>query len=58
MAAAVKKELGVEAELVEGSGGVFDITADGIVLFSKAAAGRFPEAEEILAPVRKRLPPR
>lgn len=41
--------LGVKAELIEGSGGVFDVEVDGAVIFSKAKEGRFPEADEIIA---------
>jgi predicted Rdx family selenoprotein len=37
----------VEVELVRSSGGVFDITADGVLKFSKQATGRFPTDSEI-----------
>lgn len=33
--------------LVPGSGGVFEVTLDGNVLFSKAQTGRFPNPNEI-----------
>jgi len=39
----------IEVELVEGAAGVFDVWADGELIFSKDAAGRFPEHAEILA---------
>lgn len=38
--------------LVEGRGGVFDVAADGKVIFSKRATGRFPMPEEILKAAR------
>jgi len=38
----------VDPELVEGSGGVFDVFADGSLVFSKHREGRFPNAAEIL----------
>jgi selenoprotein W-related protein len=38
--------------LIEGSGGVFDVTANGRLIFSKRQAGRFPETEEILGQLR------
>jgi len=41
----------VEVELVRSSGGVFDITVDGVLKFSKRAAGRFPTDAEIDAVV-------
>jgi selenoprotein W-related protein len=33
--------------LVPGSGGIFEVTLDGQVLFSKAQTGRFPNPNEI-----------
>ena len=38
-----------EFELVEGSGGVFEIEVDGELRFSKKALGRFPTDEELAA---------
>jgi selT/selW/selH-like putative selenoprotein len=34
---------------VRGSGGEFEITVDGRLVFSKRAEGRFPDHEEVLA---------
>ncbi len=34
-------------ELVEGSGGVFDVEFDGALVYSKAERGRFPQYAEI-----------
>ena len=42
-------------ELVAGSGGVFEVTVDGDLVFSKKAQGRFPEAEEVLGPLKERV---
>lgn len=36
-----------DVELVKGSGGVFEISRDGKLLFSKKQLGRFPTDEEI-----------
>jgi hypothetical protein len=41
--------LGIDAELAPGERGVFDVVADGTVIFSKHAAHRFPEHGEIVA---------
>jgi selT/selW/selH-like putative selenoprotein len=38
---------GAEVELVPGVAGVFEITVDGRLLFSKKQTGRFPTDEEI-----------
>jgi selT/selW/selH-like putative selenoprotein len=45
----IRKERGVEATLVAGSGGEFEITLDGRLVFSKRQEGRFPDPEEVLA---------
>lgn len=45
---------GLEVELVRGGGGVFDVSVDGEVLFSKHKQGRFPEPGEILSILRAR----
>jgi selT/selW/selH-like putative selenoprotein len=38
-----------------GSGGIFDVLADGEVIFSKHREGRFPTEDEILDEVADRL---
>ncbi len=35
-------------ELIPSSGGVFEVTVNGNLIFSKKETGRFPEANEIL----------
>jgi selT/selW/selH-like putative selenoprotein len=45
--------LGVEAELIRGGGGIFDVVANGDLVFSKYEAGRFPKNEEVLSKLRK-----
>jgi selenoprotein W-related protein len=42
----------VQAELIKGSGGVFDVTADGALVYSKHGTGRFPENSEVLQALR------
>ena len=42
----------LEVELVRGGGGVFDVSVDGTVLFSKHKQGRFPEPGEVLSILR------
>ena len=43
----MRNALGIDAELIEGDDGVFDIVADGDLIFSKHAEHRFPEHDEI-----------
>ena len=53
MAAALEEEFGLKPELVEGHGGVFDVTIDGNLAYSKSeACGGFPEHEEIFRVIR------
>lgn len=40
--------LGVESKLIKGGGGVFDVTVDGKLVYSKHETGRFPEPGEVL----------
>lgn len=48
MSAAIKAQYGVEATLVKGSGGVFEIYKDGKLIHSKKQSGKFPKQEDIL----------
>lgn len=52
--AAIKKALGITADLKPGHGGVFDVEVDGELIYSKAQTHRFPTDEEILARLRTR----
>ena len=49
MAADIKEQTGVDAELVKGSGGVFEVVVDGKLIYSKKETGRFPEHKEVLS---------
>ncbi len=40
---------GLDATLTPGSGGVFEVTVNGQLVFSKKQEGRFPDTEEVLA---------
>jgi len=52
LAADIRAEFGIDAELIKGGGGIFDVTVDGNRVFSKHEMGRFPENEEVLARLR------
>jgi selenoprotein W-related protein len=47
----------LEIALVPADVGVFDVLADGEVIFSRAAAGRFPEPKELKQALRDRFFP-
>ena len=46
-----------EVALVPGSGGIFEVILDGAVIFSRRAAGRFPESRELKQLIRDRIDP-
>ena len=49
MAAIIKSEIGIDPTMIEGSGGVFDVTINGELVYSKAQTGKFPEDDEVVA---------
>ena len=48
--------MGITAELIGGHAGVFDVTVDGQLIYSKDQTFRFPTDEEVLAKLRERRP--
>ncbi len=48
LASLLQQRFGVDARLIMGSGGVFDVVVDGKKLFSKHEEGRFPDEDEIV----------
>ncbi len=48
MAADLQKAFGGNVQIIESSGGVFEVERDEELLYSKKATGRFPEEGEIL----------
>jgi selenoprotein W-related protein len=51
-----EEEIG-ELALQPGTGGVFEVRADGEPVWSRAAEGRFPELKELKQRVRDRIAP-
>ena len=56
MAASLKDAFGIQAKLIEGGGGVFDVNVDGKLIFSKHEQGRFPTHDEIIESIRDYIP--
>jgi len=52
LAATLKDTFGIESELIEGKNGIFDVVADGTMVFSKHAMGRFPHHDEVVTALR------
>lgn len=46
-----------EVALRPGRGGVFEVEADGVTVWSRRAEGRFPDARELKQRVRDRIAP-
>ncbi len=46
--------MGLESQLVRGSGGIFEVSVDGERIFSKKEEGRFPSEKEIVDKLRER----
>ena len=44
----MRKAFQVESELIAGKGGIFEVIADGEVVFSKGKLGRFPGEGEVV----------
>ena len=44
----MKKNLGADILLVAGSNGIFDVSLDGNMIYSKSEQGRFPQPGEIV----------
>ena len=49
----MSEALAVKAELRGGSSGIFDVTVDDAIIFSKHREGRYPETAEIIEALRK-----
>jgi len=52
LAEAIKREFNVDAKLIAGGGGVFDVHVNGTHIWSKHQTGRFPEHREVLDKTR------
>ncbi|MFD0986614.1 SelT/SelW/SelH family protein [Methyloligella solikamskensis] len=50
-------EIGAVTLIPDRTGGVFDIHADGVLVYSRADEGRFPEMKELKQLVRDRIAP-
>lgn len=48
MAEAIKKRHGIDVQLIDGGGGIFDVKANGKLIYSKHQTGVFPEHSLIL----------
>ena len=47
MRESIERQFGIKAELIKGMGGVFEVSVNDNLLFSKKELGRFPDENEI-----------
>jgi len=52
LAAELERDFGARATLAKSSGGVFEVEADGRLVYSKRSSGRFPQAGEVARALR------
>ena len=50
----MKREFGAQVELIKGSHGIFDVKANGKLVYSKESTGRFPESGEVTAVLKSK----
>ena len=43
----IERQFGVKAELIKGMGGVFEVSVNDNLLYSKKELGRFPDKNEV-----------
>jgi selT/selW/selH-like putative selenoprotein len=48
LAALLKSQLGINAELIKSSGGVFEVTVGNELIYSKKATGEFPDEHQLV----------
>jgi selT/selW/selH-like putative selenoprotein len=44
----LKSQLGINAELIKSSGGVFEVTVGNELIYSKKATGEFPDEQQLV----------
>ena len=49
---AIKEEFGISLKYIKSGGGVFEVVANGKLIFSKKATGRFPSNEEVIGKLK------
>ncbi len=49
MAARIKSDLDAKVDMIRSSGGVFEVVADGELVYSKKTTGMFPDEARLVA---------
>ena len=53
LAEKIKDEIGIDAQLIPGSGGIYDIVVDSNTIYSKSKTKRFPDNDDIIKLINK-----
>ncbi|GJM26931.1 MAG: hypothetical protein DHS20C16_33460 [Phycisphaerae bacterium] len=53
LAADIKKEIGVDCEMIAGGGGIFDVKVNGEMVYSKHQTGEFPEHPPLIKQIQE-----
>jgi len=51
----LRERFGIEPDLIKGRNGVFEVTLDGDLIFSKKTLGRFPDPDEVESVIAGRI---
>ncbi len=55
LAGKLKSNFDIEAQLIEGTGGIFDVKLGGNLVYSKHQTGSFPDEDELIASLREKI---
>ncbi|MBC80578.1 MAG: hypothetical protein CMQ33_07065 [Gammaproteobacteria bacterium] len=55
MAGKLKSNFDIEAQLIEGDGGIFDVKLGGNLVYSKHETGSFPDEDELITSLREKI---
>ena len=53
MAEQIKEEWGIDARLIRGGKGIYDVVVDGVMVYSKYETGRHAEEGEVLEIIKQ-----
>lgn len=53
MSAEIEQQFQIKPVLTPGGGGVFDVTVDGELVFTKRTSGRFPNVGEVVGLIQQ-----
>ncbi|HAK51239.1 MAG TPA: hypothetical protein DCM54_04960 [Gammaproteobacteria bacterium] len=55
MAGKLKSNFDIDAQLIEGAGGIFDVKLDEDLVYSKHETGSFPDEDDLIESLQKQI---